>query len=140
MSDTKQNTPVVIVAAGALYDRDSHTILMCQRAQSGLHPSEWEFPGGKLEQGESPESALIRELDEELSITVEATNIRPAGFASYDYGTRHVIIMLFIVEAWQGDMTLNEHQAMQWVHVDALPEFEALPADKPLLEGLVHYI
>lgn len=134
------NKPVVIVAAGALYDQAQHSILMCQRSTKGAHPSAWEFPGGKLEQDENPERALIRELKEELSLDIKIGDIRPAGFASYEYEKLHVVILLYIVEAWTGAITLNDHQAMQWIKVADLPQFQALPADKPLLEGLARYI
>lgn len=137
---SKQDKPVVMVAAGALYDADKNAILMCQRMATGFHPNEWEFPGGKIEKGESPETALIRELHEELNIVVKINDIRPAGFASYDYGARHVVILLYIVDAWVGDIALHDHQAMEWIDVNDLSRFAALPADKPLLEGLANYI
>ncbi len=137
---SKKITPVVLVAAGALYDIDKNAVLMCQRDKEGLHPSEWEFPGGKIEKGETPEQALIRELNEELSIKVKITDIRPAGFASYDYEVRHVVILLYLVDVWSGKIKLNDHQSKQWVKVDDLAEFSALPADKPLLEALPNYI
>ena len=137
---TKSETPVVFVAAGALFDTPTQSILMCQRPAHKSHPLEWEFPGGKIEMGETPQAALVRELQEELGIETDPDSMKPAGFISHAYPDIHVVMLLFIIEKWRGTIILHEHAAMQWVPVNDLMQFAVLPADRPLLESLLWYL
>lgn len=141
MSDkTTEQTPVVLVAAGALFDRSSQSILMCQRPAHKSHPLEWEFPGGKIEAGETPQLALHRELHEELGVHVRPDDMQPAGFISHAYPRVHVVMLLFLTDTWSGEITLHEHAAMQWVPKNELSAFAVLPADRPLLDKLLWYL
>lgn len=139
MADPKISTPVVHVVAGVLFDRNANAVLMAQRAAHKSHPGEWEFPGGKMEQGETPECALCRELQEELGIDVETGAMEPAGFASYAYPERHVILLLYLIRDWQGAPQALDHAALQWVTLEDLPDFAVLPADRPLIDALICY-
>ena len=132
--------PVVYVAAGALFNIATQSVLMCQRPAHKAHPHEWEFPGGKIESGETPQQALARELREELGIETNPDQMMPAGFISHAYPEAHVVMLLFLVEEWHGAIILHEHQAMQWVVKEELTQFAVLPADKPLLEQLLWYL
>ncbi len=141
MSDkTTSKAPVVIVAAGALFDKSRDAILMCQRPAHKAHGGEWEFPGGKIEAGETPQHALQRELLEELGIDTDIGDMEPAGFISHAYPDVHVVMLLFVIRDWRGEIVLHEHSAMQWVVRDELGSFAALPADKPLLDKLLWYL
>lgn len=131
---------MMLVAAAALYDEERDKILMCQRAAHKSHAGQWEFPGGKVEEGESPEIALARELQEEMGIVIDPGQAIPAGFASYAYPDKHVVLMLFLVKNWEGTPRLVEHQAMQWVKLSELPDFAVLPADIPLIDHLLCYL
>lgn len=139
MGDNQQSAPVIHVVAGALFCRD-RGVLMCQRPEGKPHAGEWEFPGGKMEPGEAPETALVRELDEELGITVDPAQVVPAGFASYAYPQRHVLLLLYVVKGWEGDIRPLDNQAMKWVKVEDLPDFAVLPADIPLVKHLPAYL
>lgn len=135
---TTIKAPVVIVAAGALFKDDA--VLMCQRPMHKAHGGEWEFPGGKIEASETPQHALQRELLEELGIDASPDTMEPAGFISHAYPDVHVVMLLFVIRDWKNDITLHEHEAVQWVKREDLYAFAALPADKPLLEKLLWYL
>lgn len=138
MTDDKYSTPVVHVVAGVLFDKGRDAVLMAQRASHKSHPLEWEFPGGKMEEGETPERALRRELKEEIGVGI--SDMEPAGFASYAYPDRHVILLLYLVREWRGEPEALDHAALQWVKIEDLPGFAVLPADKPLIEALKCYL
>mgnify|MGYP000547118105 CR=1 FL=1 len=139
MGDNHNSAPVIHVVAGALFCPD-RGVLMCQRPEGKAHAGEWEFPGGKMEADERPEEALVRELAEEIGIIVDPVNLLPAGFASYAYPTSHVLLLLYVIKAWQGEPRSLENQAMQWVPVSELPTFAVLPADIPLVAHLPAYL
>ena len=122
---------IVYVAAAALVDADGR-VLVAQRT-AGRHAGEWEFPGGKLEAGERPEQALIRELDEELGIRTAESCLAPCGFASHDYGDFHLVLLLFACRKWQGRPEGRQGQPVKWVRVPELFNLEMPPADRPLL-------
>ena len=115
-------------------------ILIAQRLKGRALGGRWEFPGGKIEPGETPEAALIRELEEELGITVPAACLAPATFASAPLNDRHLVLLLFVARKWQGVPTALDADALKWVYPAELHQLAMPPADKPLiglLEALV---
>jgi len=97
----------------------------------------WEFPGGKLEAGETPEETLIRELDEELSVTTWESCLAPLSFASYAYKGFHLLMPLFICRKWEGVPQANEGQTLKWVRANTLRDYPMPPADEPLIPALM---
>jgi 8-oxo-dGTP diphosphatase len=131
-------TPLVVVAA-ALVDRDGR-LLVQQRPEGLSMAGLWEFPGGKLEPGETPEQALIRELEEELAIDVDHACLAPACFASEALGDRHLLLLLYVCRKWRGTPVAQHASALRWVRPVELHGLAMPPADKPLiglLEALV---
>jgi 8-oxo-dGTP diphosphatase len=130
---------VVLVAAVALVDADGR-VLIAQRpadkAMSGL----WEFPGGKVDPGETPESALIRELREELAIDTVASCLAPFTFASHGYDDFHLLMPLYLCRKWEGTPQALEHQALQWVRPMRLADYPMPPADVPLIAMLRDFL
>lgn len=124
--------PLVLVVACALLDKDNR-ILLAQRPEGKSLASLWEFPGGKLEQGETPEAALIRELREELSIEVKADCLSPLTFASHSYEKFHLLMPLYICRRFQGEVRGAEGQKLKWVYARDLGLYEMPEADKPLV-------
>lgn len=127
------------VVAAALVDADGR-ILLQQRPQGKSMAGLWEFPGGKIEPGETPEAALIRELAEELGISVSASCLAPATFASASLGSRHLLLLLFICRKWDGVPKAIEASALTWVRPVQMHALDMPPADRPLiglLEALV---
>src|SRR6266404_3882793 len=105
--------PIVLVAAVALIDTDGR-VLLAERPAGKHLAGLWEFPGGKVESGETPEVALIRELKEELGIDVTAACLAPFTFASHGYGNFHLLMPLWVCRRWQGTPVAREHQALKW--------------------------
>jgi 8-oxo-dGTP diphosphatase len=126
---------LLLVAACALVDPDRR-VLIAQRPPGKHMGGLWEFPGGKVEEGETPEETLIRELYEELSIIVTAPCLAPLTFASQDYGEFHLLMPLFICRRWQGNPVPREAQGLKWVRANRLREFPMPPADEPLISHL----
>ena len=124
--------PYLYVVAAALVDADGR-ILVQQRPEGTPMAGLWEFPGGKLEVGETPEAALIRELREELGIEVEQACLAPACFASEPLGSKHLLLLLYVCRKWKGTPTAHHASAMQWVRPVELHGLEMPPADKPLI-------
>jgi len=123
--------PLFVVAA-ALIDGDGRVLVQRRppnRPMAGL----WEFPGGKVAAGETPEAALIRELAEELAISVEQACLAPACFASEPLGDRHLVLLLYVCRKWHGTPKPVEATALRWVRVVELHGLEMPPADKPLI-------
>ena len=129
----------LVVVAAALIDRDGR--LLVQRRPEGLSMAGlWEFPGGKVEPGETPEQALIRELAEELDIDVEQACLAPACFASDMLGDRHLLLLLYVCRKWRGTPVAQHASALRWVRAVELHGLDMPPADKPLiglLEALI---
>ena len=127
---------LLLVAAAALVDPD-HRVLIAQRPQGKALEGLWEFPGGKVEGGERPEAALIRELHEELGVTVEESCLAPLTFASHSYPDFHLLMPLYICRRWHGLVTAREAQALKWVRPSALRNYPMPPADAPLIPPLI---
>jgi 8-oxo-dGTP diphosphatase len=130
-ADTFGRDTLVVVAA-ALVDRDGR-VLMQRRPDDRQHGGLWEFPGGKLERGEGAIDALVRELREELAITVSPEACLPLGFAISDAGTRPVVLLLFGCRAWQGDAISQEAAQIAWYRPEALQTLAMPPLDLPLI-------
>jgi len=126
---------LLLVVAVALVDADGR-VLIAQRPEGKGMAGLWEFPGGKLEAGETPEAALIRELREELGIEVKADCLAPLTFASHGYENIHLLMPLFICRRWQGVPTALEHAALAWVYPQDLRNYPMPPADEPLIPML----
>ena len=122
----------VLVSAVALIDIDGR-ILLSQRPEGKSMAGLWEFPGGKVEPGETPEAALIRELHEELGIDTWASCLAPLTFASHSYDDFHLLMPLFACRKWQGLAQAKEGQQLKWVRKDALSDYPMPPADIPLI-------
>jgi 8-oxo-dGTP diphosphatase len=123
---------LVLVAAVALIDPDGR-VLLAQRPEGKSMAGLWEFPGGKVEAGETPEAALIRELHEELGIETWSSCLAPLTFASHAYESFHLLMPLFACRRWQGTVTPREGQALKWVRPAALRDYPMPPADIPLI-------
>lgn len=123
------------VAAVALLDAEGR-VLVQQRPSGGAHPGLWEFPGGKIEALETPEAALIRELEEELAITVPCGCLFPATFASMDAGDRHLLLLLYLCRKWIGVPRALAASALRWVRPAELHGLDMPPADRPMLGAL----
>ncbi len=126
---------VVLVAACALVDPDGR-VLICRRPQGKAMAGLWEFPGGKVEQGEVPEQALIRELGEELGIDVTMACLAPLTFASHTYETFHLLMPLYVCRKWNGRVRAMEGQELAWVKPGKLSGYDMPPADEPLIAHL----
>ena len=127
---------IVLVAACALIDADGR-VLLAQRPQGKPMAGLWEFPGGKVEAGERPEDTLIRELAEELGITVKEACLAPLTFASHSYPDFHLLMPLYVCRRWEGMVTAKEGQALTWVRPNRLRDYPMPPADEPLVAHLV---
>lgn len=123
---------VVLVAAAALVDPDGR-VLLAQRPEGKSLAGLWEFPGGKVEAGESPEAALIRELHEELGIETWASCLAPLTFASHAYDDFHLLMPLFVCRKWGGIPAAREGQRLAWAAPAKLRDYPMPPADIPLI-------
>jgi 8-oxo-dGTP diphosphatase len=131
--------PLLLVAACALIDADTR-ILLARRPEGKKMAGLWEFPGGKLNPGETPEHALIRELKEELGIDVAEACLAPFAFASHDYERFHLLMPLFLCRRWTGRPQPVEGQALAWVRPERLADYDMPPADKPLIPLLRDFL
>ncbi len=127
--------PILLVAACALIDTDNR-ILLAQRPEGKSLAGLWEFPGGKVEKGETPEETLIRELEEELGIVTKVPCLAPLTFASHTYETFHLLMPLYICRRYEGIAHGREGQAVKWVRANALRDYPMPPADEPLIPFL----
>ncbi len=127
--------PVVLVAAAALVDPDGR-ILIAQRPEGKSMAGLWEFPGGKVKEGETPEFALMRELEEELGIETRPSCYTPVAFASHSYDDFHLLMPLFVCRAWRGVPRALEHSDVKWVRPADLHDYPMPEADIPLIANL----
>jgi 8-oxo-dGTP diphosphatase len=130
---------LVLVAALALIDEDGR-VLLTQRPEDKPMAGLWEFPGGKVEPGETPETALIREIREELGIALRAPCIAPLTFASHSYETFHLLMPLFVCRRWEGDVEPQEGQQIAWVRAAKLRDYPMPAADLPLIPILQDWL
>ncbi len=126
---------MVLVAAVALIDSDGR-ILIARRPEGKKMAGLWEFPGGKVEAGETPEQALIRELEEELGIVTKNSCLAPIAFASHSYEDMHLLMPLFVCRIWEGIPVAKEGQTLKWVQISELTEYDMPAADLPLIPFL----
>jgi len=122
---------ILIVAACALIDADGR-VLLAKRPPGRPLQGFWEFPGGKVEAGETPEAALVRELDEELGIAVAHECLAPLTFASHTYEAFHLLMPLYACRKWEGEVTPRQGQELVWVRANGLADYAMPPADEPL--------
>lgn len=134
-SPSSSSLPMVLVVAVALIDVDGR-VLIAQRPQGKQLAGLWEFPGGKVEPGERPEAALIRELREELGIEVNEACLAPFVFASHAYDSFHLLMPLYLCRRWSGTVVAREHDALAWVKPNQLSDYPMPPADAPLVAWL----
>lgn len=127
---------LVLVVACALLDADGR-VLLAKRPEGKSLAGLWEFPGGKLEIGERPEAALIRELHEELGIVVKEACLAPLTFASHAYDDFHLLMPLYVCRRWEGAVASLEGQELKWVYPVRLRDYPMPPADEPLIPHLI---
>lgn len=127
---------IVLVAACALVDAGGR-VLIAKRPTGKPMAGLWEFPGGKVENGEKPETSLIRELREELGIVIKEACLAPLTFASHAYPDFHLLMPLYVCRRWEGQVTPTEGQKLAWVKPNRLREYEMPPADVPLISHLM---
>ncbi len=124
--------PILTVVAAALIDADGR-VLVAQRPAGTHLAGQWEFPGGKIEPGETPETALVRELAEELGVDTHESCLAPAGFASHAYADFHLVLLLFACRRWHGTPAGRQRQQIAWHRPNALFGIDMPPADRPLV-------
>jgi 8-oxo-dGTP diphosphatase len=129
---TKPGTRIILVSAVALIDVDGR-VLLAQRPPGKSLAGLWEFPGGKVDPGETPEAALIRELREELGIETKASCLAPLTFASHSYPEFHLLMPLYACRRWEGVPIAQEGQTLAWVRPERLRDYPMPPADLPLI-------
>jgi len=134
-----QKIPTLTVVAAALVD-GSGRVLLQQRSPGRAMAGLWEFPGGKVEEGERAEAALVRELEEELGIGVDAEALEPAAFASADNAGRHMLLLLYLCRQWRGEPRALDAAALQWVRPAEMRALPMPPADEPLIPMLERLI
>jgi 8-oxo-dGTP diphosphatase len=127
--------PIVLVAALALVDNDGRVLLQ-QRPEGKSMAGLWEFPGGKVEPGETPEQSLIREIKEELGIDITEACLAPFTFASHGYDEFHLLMPLYVCRRWRGTLTAREGQTLEWVRPLRMRDYPMPPADVPLVAML----
>lgn len=126
---------ILLVVACALVDADRR-VLIARRPEGKAMAGLWEFPGGKVEAGETTEAALIRELEEELGVATQTACLAPVSFASHSYEKFHLLMPLYVCRKWQGTPQAREHSALKWVRPQALRDYPMPPADAPLIAAL----
>jgi 8-oxo-dGTP diphosphatase len=136
IGDASPSRRLLLVVAAALVDGEGR-VLIAQRPAHKQLGGLWEFPGGKVEPGESPEAALMRELKEELDVTVEPDCLDPFAFASHAYPDFHLLMPLYVIARWKGEPTPNDAQALAWVRACELRDYAMPPADAVLVERLI---
>ena len=130
--------PLVIVAAAALVRSDGRLLLQ-QRPKGKPMAGLWEFPGGKIEDGESPQGALVRELSEELGLVLNESDLRAFAFAAHSYETFHLLMPVFMARRWEGELEAREGQQFAWVSAEETRRYPAPAADLPLFEQFIDW-
>ncbi len=133
--DSHSGLPIVLVAAAALVN-DKNEVLLAQRPAGKSMAGLWEFPGGKIEEGENPEFTLMRELEEELGIETRECCFSPIGFASHAYDDFHLLMPLFVCRVWKGEIKALENQKFAWVLPQDMYDYPMPEADIPLIYQL----
>ncbi|GAB5387289.1 MAG: 8-oxo-dGTP diphosphatase MutT [Alphaproteobacteria bacterium] len=131
--------PVVLVVAVAMIDSDGR-VLIAKRPEGKKLAGLWEFPGGKVEPGETPEQALVRELQEELGINTAESCLSPFTFASHEYDDFHLLMPLYLCRVWEGNPQSHEHDGLEWVKPMRLRDYPMPPADEPLIAMLRDFL
>ena len=137
--DMSEGLPTVLVSAVALIDRDGR-VLLAQRPAGKRMAGLWEFPGGKIETGETPEAALIRELGEELGIDTAESCLAPLTFASHSYDDFHLLMLVYVCRKWSGTPRPLEGGELAWVRASRLRDYDMPPADIPLIPVLQYLL
>ncbi len=132
LTGAERPLPLVLVAAVALIDADGR-VLLARRPEGKAMAGLWEFPGGKVRPGESPESALVRELKEELGVDTAESCLAPFAFASHRYSDFHLLMPLYVCRRWKGGPMPLERQELAWVRPARLADYPMPPADRPLV-------
>jgi 8-oxo-dGTP diphosphatase len=138
MRDHEGAKPLVLVAAAALVRGDGR-LLLAQRPNGKPMAGLWELPGGKVEAGETPQLALVRELKEELGITVTETDMSAFSFASHDYERFHLLMPVFLIRSWEGEIEDREGQQFAWVSAEEIGSYPAPEADVPLFARFIDW-
>ena len=138
-SEAVAQKKISLVVACALVDADGR-VLICQRPEGKPLAGLWEFPGGKVEQGETPEDALVRELKEELGIDVRKACLAPFVFASHAYESFHLLMPLYLCRRWDGFVQALEHPNITWVRPEKMADYPMPPADEPLVAYLRDFL
>jgi 8-oxo-dGTP diphosphatase len=133
------DNPVVLVVSVALIDEDGK-ILLAQRPDEKHMSGLWEFPGGKVEEGETPEIALVREIKEELGIDVSESCLAPFSFSSYAYDDFHLLMPIYLCRVWKGIPKPKEQQKLKWVKLEDFDNYTMPPADIPLIAMLKEFL
>ena len=139
MPDTGADPPLKLVVAVALVDAEGR-VLLARRPKGREMAGLWEVPGGKMDDGETPETALVRELKEELGIDVTESCLAPFTFASHEYETFHLLMPLFVCRKWEGMVRPLEGQELTWVRPEQMADYRMPPADVPLIAMLRDFL
>lgn len=131
-ADKMASSAIQLISAVALIDSDGR-VLLAERPEGKIFAGYWEFPGGKIETGETPEAALVRELDEELGVDTKDSCLAPLGFVSHPYDTNHMLLLLYVCRKWSGRPQPKEGGQLKWVAPARLRDFEMPPANKELI-------
>ena len=131
-ADKMASSAIQLISAVALIDSDGR-VLLAERPEGKIFAGYWEFPGGKIETGETPEAALVRELDEELGVDTKDSCLAPLGFVSHPNGTHHMVLLLYVCRKWSGRPQPKEGGQLKWVAPARLRDFEMPPANKELI-------
>ncbi|MGB1180599.1 MAG: 8-oxo-dGTP diphosphatase MutT [Candidatus Puniceispirillaceae bacterium] len=126
------SSAIQLISAVALIDSDGR-VLLAERPEGKIFAGYWEFPGGKIETGETPEAALVRELDEEMGVDTKDSCLAPLGFVSHPYDTHHMVLLLYVCRKWSGRPQPKEGGQLKWVAPARLRDFEMPPANKELI-------
>lgn len=136
MIESSSSQNLLLVVAAAICDTSNKTILLSKRPPNKPMPGKWEFPGGKVDAGEAPESAIIREIKEELGVVIEPEQLCCATFASHDYGEFHLLMPVFVCSEWIGEPEPREGQELHWFTLAEAQTLDMPPPDGPLIERL----